>query len=209
MRHRRPSLRIQVCIMPPSVFRSERLFRCELPTQSKWVQRLSRQAAPTIEWLLGVDQINDLYDDVARQTRGRGQQVDAFLQGVLEYLDVRCTVTGEDLARVPAKGPLVVVANHPFGALEGLLLASVIRRVRPDLRIIANALLAPIEPMRELFLLVDAFGAAERNLSSIRQALRITKAGGAVAMFPAGEVSSFRFDQREVVDAPWCVGAGK
>jgi putative hemolysin len=190
--------------------RTNRLFHCELPAHTEMGRSLSRQAAPTLEWIFGIDQINDLYDHVAGCTHA--EQLDEFLDGILKYLGIRCTVAASDLERVPKSGPLIIVANHPFGALEGILLASVLRRVRPDLRIIANDLLEPVARMRELFLFVDVLGgddATIRNGSSVRQALRWTRSGGALAVFPAGEVSHFQFKQRQIVDPRWSVGAGK
>src|SRR5687768_15063989 len=101
--------------------RTNRLFRCELPARTELGRSLSRHAAPTLEWLLGIDQINTLYDHVAQQAGA--DELDDFLRGVLEYLNIRCSVAADDLARLPKTGPVIVVANHPFGALEGIVLA--------------------------------------------------------------------------------------
>src|SRR5580700_12223491 len=64
-----------------------------------------------------------------------------FLPSLLHAMDVEPVMSDTDLARIPREGPLIVVANHPFGLLEGLVLARLFDRVRPDVRILANELL--------------------------------------------------------------------
>jgi putative hemolysin len=86
----------------------------------------------------------------------------------------------------------VVVANHPFGGLDGLLLAQLLLQRRVDVRVLVNRHLARISELQDLFISVDIFGgrkAARENASGLRRALRWVEQGGALAMFPAGEVS--------------------
>lgn len=61
-----------------------------------------------------------------------------FLQQVFETFNIRYQVEAEELARIPRRGPLVVVANHPFGAIEGVIMAALLAQVRPDVKIMAN-----------------------------------------------------------------------
>jgi putative hemolysin len=106
----------------------------------------------------------------------------------------------------PATGPLVVVANHPFGALDGLGAISVIGQARGDLRVLANPELRQIEGLAPLVIPLDPFGtkAARRaNSSSLRAAMRWVLDGGALLMFPAGEVSHFTFRRLSVTDPDW------
>jgi putative hemolysin len=98
------------------------------------------------------------------------------------------------------------VSNHPFGAIDGLMLAWALRQVRPDVKIMANHLLHRIPQLRELFIFVDPFGgesAAARNLGPMRESLRWVKDGGMLAAFPAGEVAHLTLREREVTDPPW------
>jgi putative hemolysin len=99
-----------------------------------------------------------------------------------------------------------VVANHPFGGIEGLILAKLLLTRRPDATLMANYFLGRIPELRELFLLVDPFGRPESvrtNLTALRQAVRRLGDGGALAAFPAGEVSHLSLGRRSVEDPPW------
>ena len=182
--------------------RDERLFKFELPATSRLGQTLSMRAAAPLERLLAMDRLNDLYDFAS----ARAQSLDQFLDHLLGRIGARCHVHADDLARIPATGPVIVVANHPFGALEGLLLASMLGRVRPDFRILANFLLQRIPELRDIFLFVDPFGgsgAASSNIAPLRQAIRWVKDGGLLATFPAGEVSHLHLRERQIFDPPW------
>ena len=179
-----------------------RLFRLGLPDGPGLTRRVAARVAGPLEWLLSVDQLNDTY------ARCRGAAgLDAFLARVLESLDVRYRVAQPDLDRIPKAGPVVVVANHPFGALDGIVLAAVLRSVRPDVKVMANYLLGRIPDLRDLFILVDPFGgdgAAAANLGPVRQSLRWLKdRGGMLAAFPAGEVAHLNLRERAVTDPPW------
>jgi putative hemolysin len=132
--------------------------------------------------------------------------VDEFVANLLARLGVSFRVLDEDLARIPAAGPAVVVANHPFGGIEGLVLAALLRRVRPDVKIMANTLLGRIAELTELFVLVDPFGgarAAAASLPGLRAASRVLANGGLLALFPAGEVAHLDLARGEVADPQW------
>ena len=90
----------------------------------------------------------------------------------------------QDFERIPRTGPLVVVANHPFGAIDGMVLAALLGSVRRDVKVMANYVLGRIPDLRDLFIFVDPFGgpdAAAHNSGPMRQSLRWLKrrrAGG-------------------------------
>jgi putative hemolysin len=158
-----------------------------------------------LEKLLALDELQERY----RATTGHEDPV-AFLDRALELLRVGCVVDEADLARVPSQGPLVVVANHPFGGIEGLVLARVLLRVRPDVRILANRLLAAVPDLAPLLLPVDPFetaGSAAASLAGLRGALRHLRQGGLVTVFPAGEVSHWSLEHGRVVDPSWSTTA--
>lgn len=136
-------------------------------------------------------------------------QTGDFLIRALEELGVSADVTEADLANVPQTGPLVVVSNHPFGVVEGLVLARVLSRIRPDVKILANHMLAAIPEMRAMLIELDPFGGAGskvRNMAGLRAALSWLKQGGALLAFPSGEVSSLAVGKRMVADPPWQSG---
>jgi putative hemolysin len=139
-------------------------------------------------------------------TRPPGCSGPEFAEWALGQLGVRLQVDEEDLQRIPERGPVVLVANHPFGGVEGLALARLLAMRRPDAKILANYYLGRIPELRELFLLVDPFGnpeSARANASTLRRAVRWLEEGGALALFPAGEVAHFVLSRRRVEEPPW------
>jgi len=94
---------------------------------------------------------------------------------------------------LPAAGPVVVVANHPYGIVDGLALCHVVSRTRPDFRILINGVLCRDDRFDAHFLPVDFSGsedARRTNLRSMRDALRTLRRGGTLAMFPAGGIAT-------------------
>lgn len=127
-----------------------------------------------------------------------------FAQAVFVNLDLHLEVDPRDLEHIPRSGPVVFVANHPYGAVDGLALVHVLGRVRPDLKVMANFLLQQLEPLRNRFIGVNPFeNMARSSFQGMRQAMQHVQAGGALAVFPAGEVSSWRTDLKTVADPRW------
>jgi putative hemolysin len=155
---------------------------------------------PLVEKTFALDALNRLYSRVCDGPE------EEFFDRVLSDLRVICDFAPRDLENIPAKGPLVVVANHPFGAIDGIALASVVRKVRPDVRVMANHLLGRIPELRSSLILVDPFGseASEtRNRRPLLQAMRWVNGGGALLVFPAGEVSHLKLRRGRIVEGPW------
>ncbi|HTP85670.1 MAG TPA: lysophospholipid acyltransferase family protein [Bryobacteraceae bacterium] len=158
-------------------------------------------ARPVLEKVLGLARLDVFYSQVQGENAA-----EPFPERTLRLLGVTIDVSAEDLARIPAKGPVVVVANHPFGMVEGLVIAAAMERVRPDVRIMANHLLAAMPEARERMIMVDPFdrpGSARRNLASMRAAMEWLRGGGMLVLFPAGEVSHFDFSRRGITDPEW------
>ena len=138
-----------------------------------------------------------LDDFLARSADQRGFD---FVGASLEFLQAGYAVDAAALARIPASGRLLIVANHPSGALDALALLDAVGKVRRDVRIIANDLLLALEPLRELMLPVRILGgqAQRASLQAIEQAL---EAEQCVIVFPAGEVS--RLSLQGIRDGRW------
>jgi putative hemolysin len=129
-----------------------------------------------------------------------------IFQSALTSLGVGYDLSSEDLHNIPTRGPLVVVANHPFGGLEGVILGAVLLQVRSDLRILANYLLKRVDGIGDTIIPVDPFdtpGSVKGNLRGLKTALAWLKAGGVLATFPAGEVASFQWKTGRVADPAW------
>ncbi|PWB29460.1 GNAT family N-acetyltransferase, partial [Stenotrophomonas sp. SPM] len=123
-----------------------------------------------------------------------------FVAAGLEFLESGYQVDLLDLSRIPASGRLLIVANHPSGALDALTLLDAVGRVRRDVRIVANDLLGAIGPLQDLLLPVRILGGKVQrgSLHAVEQAL---DAEQCVIVFPAGEVS--RLSLQGIRDGRW------
>jgi putative hemolysin len=129
-----------------------------------------------------------------------------FFDCGLLTLGVRYRLQESDLSRVPASGPLLLLANHPYGGVDGLILGSLLQKARGDGKLLVNALLDRIDHMGGSCFYVNPFGGAEaarQNIRGLRDGMKWLKGGGALATFPAGEVSHIRLRSRQVTDPQW------
>ena len=143
--------------------------------------------------------INRLFDGAA-DYQGR-----EFSDHLLENMGITIDVSPEQLENIPKEGGFVVVSNHPFGGIEGVMLHSVIAKVRPDFKIMANFILSHIPNLKEAFFAVNPF---ENNpewkssVGGIKGAIQHIGEGHGLGVFPAGEVSRYHgHDFPE--DLPW------
>ncbi|MCS3832895.1 putative hemolysin [Aeromonas veronii] len=126
-----------------------------------------------------------------------------FVEQALTQLDFDYRVSEAQLEHIPASGRVILVANHPIGSLDGLALLQLLGRIRPDVKIVANQLLAQLAPLRPLLLPVDNMeGKTDRQaILAMNEHLAHE---GALVIFPAGEVS--RLGLKGVKDGPWQAG---
>ncbi|MBV8050981.1 MAG: lysophospholipid acyltransferase family protein [Acidobacteriaceae bacterium] len=153
-----------------------------------------------IRRLTPMARIRDLYRR-AQQPINR-----SILENVLAEMKVECVVSDADLARIPLSGPAIVTANHPFGLLDGAVLGALLTRVRPDVKILTNIMLAEVPELHDHCFFVDPFGARDsivRNRRGVKQAISWLRSGGMLAMFPAGEVSHLRIREVGIADPEW------
>ena len=165
------------------------------------VNKNMRWLASAGEHLLGLRALEAFY----RQRRG-GMSSREFLRYTLETLDVDYSVVSGSIDSIPDTGPVVVVANHPFGAIEGVVLAELLMQRRADVQILANQYLHRIDELSGLFIGVDVFrgsSSARINISGLKQAVRHLEHNGVLLVFPAGEVSSLQLGQKQVTDREW------
>ena len=151
-----------------------------------------------LQRLMHVREINEIL------ARGKGKKGFEFIEEVFEYLDFSFLLSGKDRRKIPAEGRLVIVSNHPLGALDGLALLRAIGDVRPDVKIVVNDVLTKIENLNDLFLPYDIFTpkAQKQSIKDIERALLEERA---VIFFPSAEVS--RFGPQGIVDGKWHKGA--
>ena len=120
-------------------------------------QKLPAPVEGAIEKLLRLDRLDRLWEDVPGAD-------DRLIAGhPLALLNVRPQVSERDLALIPKQGPVVAVANHPFGLIEGAILPSLFLSVRPDVKVMANHLLAGMPETNRLCIYVDPYGGEQRR----------------------------------------------
>ena len=126
-----------------------------------------------------------------------------FIDQVLDYFNFSYSISHRDRSNIPATGRVVIVANHPLGALDGLSLLKLVGEVRRDVRIVANDMLMNCQALESLFLPVDNLSKSTRK-SSISRIVDSLNNDEAVIVFPAGEVSRFR--PNGIRDGKWNSG---
>jgi putative hemolysin len=126
-----------------------------------------------------------------------------FIEHVLHYLEISYSVVNTDRENIPAEGPVVIVANHPLGALDALTLIHLISSVRRDVQVLANDILMQVSQLTSFFLPLPVVGSGNA-LGGTREAYRALENGHALVVFPSGEVSRIR--PQGVRDQRWTSG---
>ncbi|MEX0962437.1 MAG: lysophospholipid acyltransferase family protein [Pseudohongiellaceae bacterium] len=167
---------------------------CRLPFKPRFVSALLEKA-------LGLNRLGAIYD-----ARPEGCTPHEFLQYTLDSLGVSLKLINDsNLQELPRTGPVLIVANHPLGGLEGVAIAKVISDIRPDLKVLTNELLRRIPELADIFIGVDVLSsaAASGNVASIKQVHKHLGNEGAVLIFPAGMVSAYEHGHRRIQDRRW------
>lgn len=199
---------VQIGIPGPSVsfdqppIRPAAEFTYSHPGQSLFRRSLIR----AVEILTGQPRLKRLYLDWVICDKRPGE---AVFDAALRKLDIRPRLRSgaENLQRVPQTGGLLLVANHPFGVVDGLVLGHLGLRLRGNVQIMTNSLLCRLPELDPHLLPVDFSGTPEaRRLTgeTRRRAATLLAAGQAVALFPAGGVATANRPLKgRAVDAPW------
>lgn len=145
-----------------------------------------------------------------RRARGYEREVagsEDFWGVMCRRYDIDLEVVGGTLDAIPREGPLVVVANHPFGILDGLAMGRILSECRAgDIRIMAHSVLDRAPELRRILLPIDfseTREAAARNLATRAEALRYLVGGGAIGIFPGGTVSTAPTPFGPALDPTW------
>jgi len=160
----------------------------------KWGQRL-------VSWLLRLI----ICQDRINRFLAVHSQLHAFdfIEEIFDELGFRYQLNTSEIENIPAKGGVVIIANHPLGALDGLSLVHMVGQVRRDVKIVANQLLSSIPPIAPLLLPVNNMSGESRR-TDLQNISRALEEGQAVIFFPAGEVS--RLSPRGIRDKDWDTG---
>ncbi len=169
---------------------SESILRLPRPAGLGWVAALAEQVT-------GLTRLEQIY-----RTRPPALTSAQFVKFALSNVGLSYRIQTGRLEGIPAQGPLIIVANHPYGAADGLVLADLVTQRRADTLLFANTLLRRVPELAPLIAPVDVFRAGA-SLGGLRAALRHLQGGGALVVFPAGEVSRLELRRRVVADRPW------
>jgi len=129
-----------------------------------------------------------------------------FWQVMVERYGLSLSVTGGSLANIPSKGPLIVIANHPYGILDGLMMGHILSQTRGDFRILANSVFRKPEDLNRVVLPVsfdETKEAVALNLQTRKTALNYLGQGGAIGIFPGGTVSTGARPFAQPLDPSW------
>jgi putative hemolysin len=152
-------------------------------------------------WITGMAAINELYDS-GLQYKG----VD-FVNHIFKRLNLKYAYFPEELkARIPKQGPFIVVANHPLGTMDGMLLIKLVSEVRPDFKVMANFLLKKIIPLQDNFVAVNPFAEHKDKKSSVggmKESLIWVKKGHGMGIFPSGQVATYQRSEGKVTEIAW------
>ena len=133
----------------------------------------------------------------------------AFWRACLDVMGIELTTPQVQLDRIPKEGPVIVVANHPHGMVDGMIFADLIGRVRPDYRILTRSLLTAIDEVAGSYMIPVPFPHdkdAQRKGGEMRaKAMKHLKEGGVVALFPSGVVAASETWWGPAVEGEWNV----
>jgi hypothetical protein len=166
--------------------------------QGKW----GRQLARLVIHFLAIDRVNKVYGRSCQYTGA------AFTEGLLTDFGVNYRIGyAERLQHLP-EGAFITVSNHPYGALDGIMLIHMMASIRPDYKIMVNQILTLIEAMNENFISVkprigDNPLNPSASFSGVKEALLHLSEGHPMGFFPAGGVSFFDFKTMSIHDREW------
>ena len=168
-----------------------------------------RKIIDLLEVIFGSKQVFAIYEKL----KSEPFEVANFFKGAMRETQVKCHYDQEKIKKIPKDGPLIIVANHPFGIVDGMIMCDIAARVRGDFRILINSVLCVDEDLNNHFLPVDfdqTKEAIKTNIATKQKATEAIKDGIPLVIFPSGHVSTAdRFGFGKVVDAPWTTFAAK
>lgn len=169
-----------------------------------------RTTIRAIEWMTGKITILRRIREFERRGAPTGQ---AFWRASLDVMRIDLLTPPEEIARIPATGPVVLVANHPHGLVDGMILADLVGRVRTDYRILTRSILTGIDESASQFMIPVPFPHeqdSQRKMLAMRaRAMDHLRAGGLVALFPSGVVASAPSIFAPAEEAEWNVFTAK
>ena len=169
-----------------------------------------RNIIRTIEWMTAKIPIIRMIRKFERMGKFQGQ---AFWGGTLNVMNIDLTTPQDQLDNIPKSGPTVLVANHPHGMVDGMVLAELVGRVRTDYRILTRSILTGIDQDAADFMIPVPFphepDAQKKMVEMRRTAMDHLKSGGLIALFPSGVVATSETMFGPAIEAEWNVFTSK
>ena len=155
--------------------------------------------------LMKINQVNDLFD------QAQPKQGPDFVDAILKGCGIEIEFDKKELKNIPSTGSFIAIANHPYGGIEGMVLLKILCMVRHDAKLMANFLLKKIPNLADYFIAVNPFENIEHSssISGLKTTLELLANGTPIGIFPAGEVSTFKVEQKQVTDRMWHPVVGK
>ncbi len=166
--------------------------------------RVKRHVIRLIEKATGQPYLKRLYLEHQRVRLA----TDSFFDNAIRMLNLNVQFEPKSLQNIPSSGAVVIVANHPYGVLDGIVISWLVERVRKDFLVLTNAVLLRAPEIQDHVLAVDFAPTPEAmatNLASRAKARAHLDAGGAIVVFPAGAISTTpdKLGRKPAVDATW------
>jgi putative hemolysin len=169
-----------------------------------------RGTIKAIEWMTGKISIIRRVRQFERMGEFKGQE---FWSATMRVMGIDLLTPHDQLDRIPSEGPVVLVANHPHGLVDGMILADLIGRRRPDYRILARALLTGLDESAASYMIPVPFphehDAQAKMLAMRAEAMDYLKKGGLIALFPSGSVAASETMFGPAVEGEWNVFTSK
>lgn len=158
-----------------------------------------------LEWLTAKIQLLRLIRSFERSGAPFGAP---FWPKAIRHMGIRIDTPDDEIARIPAIGPVVVVANHPSGLVDGMVMAEMVNRVRSDFKILTRSLLTGIPEVEEFMIPVPfphEDNARALSLQMRDETMKHLRAGGVIILFPAGKVAMSETWWGPAIEAEWNV----
>ena len=171
--------------------------------------RFKRLVIQLIERITGQPELKRMY----LEHQNNPKPGESFWDAAINKLGLKIDLNEQDLSEIPRTGPVIIVANHPFGVLDGLMVCWLISRVRNDFKVLTNALLNRAEEIKPYLLPIDfeeTKAALETNIKTRAESKALLEKGGALVIFPGGTVSTTpTLLARKAKDPEWKTFTGR